>query len=152
MSEISLSDLKKLTNIQLKSKERQQLLDELNGIGGLCHLLRVNPSIGLITSEIDDLKQRSAKFGINELLHKPPRSFIGFIWRALDDKLLLILLLCALITVVISISFKSEICVCSLNQPNARIVGKVFELQMLNFNLRQEKKKILIQYPKRKEN
>lgn len=119
---MNISDLKKITNIQLKTKERQELLGEFKNIEGLCHLLNVNPATGLVTTDTEDLRDRAVKYGVNELPQKKSRALINFIWQALHDKLLIVLMICALTTVIISISFDHK--TCNKNNPRVQVVGK----------------------------
>ena len=105
-----LTDIMKLTNIQLSIRERLDLLNRCGNFEGVCRKLKTNPLTGLLTRNKDDLARRVLKFGTNELPKKKAKSFLMLVWQALHDKLLVILFVCALISIILPLFFKHEEC------------------------------------------
>ena len=115
---IDKSDLAKLTDIQLSPQERLHLLKHHINIEGICKQLKTDLHTGLVTagdSKQHALKARKLAFGSNEIPKKRPKSFINLIWLALHDKLLLVLLVCSLISIILSLFFEPDKCVCIKN-------------------------------------
>lgn len=97
---IKLSELRDL--MQLKSQEATQIIQtKYNGVEGLSRKLNADILNGLNGSE-QDIKERQAVFGVNEIPPKPPKWFIQLVFEALQDVTLIILLVCAVISVGLS--------------------------------------------------
>ncbi len=94
-------DLAKLTELQLSSNQRLELLKQHEYTEGICHKLKTNLSTGLTTTSTD-LEARRLKFGTNQVREQPARSFLYLVWLALHDNLLIVLLVCASISISLS--------------------------------------------------
>jgi Ca2+ transporting ATPase len=99
---IEIKELTDLMQVQLKPDEQQEYLNKHGHMEGLCRKLQVNPQLGLSTSNKADLTTRAQEFGRNEIPPKPPKAFIVLMWEAVQDTTLIILLLCALISLGLS--------------------------------------------------
>ncbi|CAL9092162.1 unnamed protein product [Musa textilis] len=71
------------------------------GVNGVAREVSVSLDYGIKTS---DLSIRQDIYGINQYVEKPPRSFWMFVWDALHDLTLIILMICALISIVVGIA------------------------------------------------
>ncbi|THU66007.1 hypothetical protein C4D60_Mb05t09670 [Musa balbisiana] len=71
------------------------------GVNGVAREVSVSLDYGIKTS---DLSIRQDIYGINQYVEKPPRSFWMFVWDALHDLTLIILMICALISIVAGIA------------------------------------------------
>nr|CAD1817159.1 unnamed protein product [Ananas comosus var. bracteatus] len=70
------------------------------GVDGISRKLRVSLNDGVHSS---DLATRQSVYGVNRYIEKPSRSFWMFVWDALQDLTLIILMVCALISVVVGL-------------------------------------------------
>jgi len=78
---IELNDLNKILDVQLTHSERNDQLNRIGGVQGLCESLNTDPETGMISSNEADLKARKDKFGqnVNVLCFYQPQWFIfGF--------------------------------------------------------------------------
>ncbi|XP_022938502.1 calcium-transporting ATPase 4, plasma membrane-type-like [Cucurbita moschata] len=66
------------------------------GIGGLARELNVSLKDGIATSEVSS---RQSTYGINRYVEKPSRGFWTFVWEALHDLTLVILLVSAVVSI-----------------------------------------------------
>ncbi|ORZ17688.1 hypothetical protein BCR42DRAFT_450257 [Absidia repens] len=93
----------------LVESKNKEMLDDMGGVIGLCHRLKVDPSSGLFpdegVSQSSDLPfaKRKATFGENILPHTPPKSFLELLWCAYNDKTLFMLTIAALISLGIGL-------------------------------------------------
>ncbi|MQL91210.1 hypothetical protein Taro_023821, partial [Colocasia esculenta] len=71
------------------------------GIDGVCYKLRSSLSKGINTNEIS---VRQDIFGENKYVEKPSRSFWMFVWDSLQDLTLIILMVCAVVSVVVGLA------------------------------------------------
>ncbi|CAL9088040.1 probable calcium-transporting ATPase 8, plasma membrane-type isoform X2 [Musa acuminata AAA Group] len=71
------------------------------GVSGIAREVCVSLDSGIRTS---DLPIRQNIYGLNQYVEKPPRSFWKFVWDALHDLTLIILMICALISVVVGLA------------------------------------------------
>ena len=99
---IQIKELTDMMQAQLKPDEQQEYLNRHGHLDGLCKKLRTNAQTGLTTSNRDDLAAREKQFGRNEIPPKPPKRFIVLMWEALQDTTLIILIVCAVISLVLS--------------------------------------------------
>ncbi|KAJ3691735.1 hypothetical protein LUZ61_020899 [Rhynchospora tenuis] len=86
---------------EISSVSRDHKIDSLTkhgGIPGISHKLGVNLQHGVKTSEIEI---RQAIFGQNQYAEKPQRSFWQFLWDAFQDLTLIILIICAVVSVTV---------------------------------------------------
>ena len=56
----------------------------------------------------DTVDKRVAAFGSNKVATRPPKTFCEICWETLDDFVMKILILCAIITLVINLSFDED--------------------------------------------
>lgn len=99
---ISIEEITKFMQVQLKQDEQHQELGKHGGIAGVCQKLKVDPQRGLSNSNKQDLTERETQFGRNEIPAKPPKSFIALMWEAVQDTTLIILIVCAIISLALS--------------------------------------------------
>ncbi|UJR25661.1 hypothetical protein I4U23_007012 [Adineta vaga] len=99
---ITVGQLKAL--MELRGKEFMENLNssEFNGIKGILEKLKVDGNRGLDSNNEEDLEQRRTAYGRNEIPPKPMKSFIKLCWDALHDMLLVILLVCAVVSIGLS--------------------------------------------------
>jgi magnesium-transporting ATPase (P-type) len=71
------------------------------GTTQLCQRLKTDTKRGL-TSDAIDLEQRRKVFGRNEIPAAASRSFLGLAWDALHDTTLIVLIVCAVISLALS--------------------------------------------------
>ncbi|KAK6161442.1 hypothetical protein DH2020_004823 [Rehmannia glutinosa] len=89
LSDIEQSSLTKL----LKDKSLNQLA-KLGGVEGICTSLKTDHQSG-INGDPEDIGFRHEAFGRNTYRKPPTKSIFHFIWEALKDPTILILLVCA---------------------------------------------------------
>ncbi|CAF0949996.1 unnamed protein product [Brachionus calyciflorus] len=99
---ITTKELTDLMQVQLKPDEQQEYLNRHGHIEGLCKKLQVDTQTGLDVNDKSDLEARVAQFGRNEIPPKPPKSFFYLMWEALQDTTLIILIISAGISLVLS--------------------------------------------------
>ena len=68
--------------------------------------LAVEPTIGVVDEA--DASSRRAEFGGNVFEVEPPPTFLQLCWDAVQDPTLVILIICALISVVLGVLFEEE--------------------------------------------
>lgn len=84
---------------ELASLVRGQLimgLRALGGIEGLARKVRVSLDEGVRSNEVH---MRQKIYGLNRYTEKPPRTFLMFVWDALQDLTLIILMICAVVSI-----------------------------------------------------
>ncbi|KAK6149126.1 hypothetical protein DH2020_016651 [Rehmannia glutinosa] len=74
---------------------------KLNGVEGLADKLNVSLDKGVNSS---DVPTRQNIFGPNRYTEKPPKSFWLFVWEALHDLTLIILIVCALVSIAVGLA------------------------------------------------
>lgn len=99
---LTIGQLKSLMESRGKDFMEKLNSSEFNGIQGILDKLKVDGNKGLDSNNLEDLEQRRAVYGRNEIPPKPMRSFIKLCWDALHDMLLVILLVCAVISIGLS--------------------------------------------------
>ena len=99
---IQTKELTDMMQSQLKADEQQEYLAKHGHIDGLCKKLRTSTATGLNPNDKADLDARALQFGRNEIPPKPPKSFIMLMWEALQDTTLIILIVCAVISLGLS--------------------------------------------------
>lgn len=70
------------------------------GLEGIARKLSVSPKDGVSST---DVSLRQKIYGINQYTEKPPRSFLSFVWDALQDLTLIILMICAVVSIGVGI-------------------------------------------------
>lgn len=78
------------------------LLLQLGGVSCLADKLKTSIKEGISDEETDIIARREV-FGFNTYPEKPPKGFWVFVWEALHDLTLMILTVCALVSLVIGI-------------------------------------------------
>lgn len=76
-------------------------LEHHGGVEGLARDLSVSLKDGVVSS---DIPVRQNIYGLNRYVEKPSRSFWMFVWEALQDLTLLILIVCAVISIGVGIA------------------------------------------------
>ncbi|XP_010922239.1 probable calcium-transporting ATPase 8, plasma membrane-type isoform X1 [Elaeis guineensis] len=71
------------------------------GVEGISRKINVSLDDGINTT---DFSMRQNLYGANRYVEKPPRSFWMFVWDALQDLTLIILMICALISIVVGLA------------------------------------------------
>ena len=99
---ISIKEIKDLNEVQNKPDEVRAYFSQLGGIGGIISKLKTDPLKGLSNDNSQDLQDRQAQFGRNEIPAKPPKKFIVLMWEAVQDTTLVILIICATISLILS--------------------------------------------------
>lgn len=99
---LTIEQLKNL--MEMRGKDLMEKLNgpELNGINGILEKLKVDPNKGLDSNDQFDLEQRQKVFGKNEIPPKPMKTFVRLCWDAFHDMLLVILLVCAIVSIGLS--------------------------------------------------
>ncbi|KAJ8773238.1 hypothetical protein K2173_028415 [Erythroxylum novogranatense] len=72
------------------------------GVKGISEKLSTSLTDGIFTSE-NLLNKRKEIYGINKFTESPPRGFLIFLWEALQDTTLMILGICAFVSLVVGI-------------------------------------------------
>jgi Ca2+ transporting ATPase len=97
---IKLSDLREV--MELKSQEAtEKIKQNFGGFEGLAQKLNVNIITGL-SGDPQDIHERQAVFGKNVLPPKEPKLFIQLVFEALQDATLILLIICAVVTIGLS--------------------------------------------------
>jgi magnesium-transporting ATPase (P-type) len=99
---LTIDQLKSLMELRGKDLLEKLNSSEYNGIKGILEKLKVDGSKGLESNNEQDLEQRRTAYGRNEIPPKPMKSFIKLCWDALHDMLLVILLVCAVVSIGLS--------------------------------------------------
>jgi P-type Ca2+ transporter type 2B len=99
---ITMKELTDMMEVQLKTEEQHEHIRKHGNIEGLCKKLRVNPVVGLSQNNAQDIQERQEQFGRNEIPAKPPKSFVMLMWEAVQDTTLIILIVCAIISLALS--------------------------------------------------
>jgi Ca2+-transporting ATPase len=94
-------DAEQLSNL-VKNKDFEAL-DDHGGIDNLFDKLKTSQEQGLQTCEERDLEIRRDIFSTNTYIEKPPKGFWSFVWDATHDLTLIILAVCAVVSLAIGI-------------------------------------------------
>jgi magnesium-transporting ATPase (P-type) len=114
--EITKEDLNELFNIQKTCSERLELLKLYGKSNKLLDILKTDAKKGLSCTNFDDLNARVNQFGSNKFPKSLSKSFLDLFLIALNDKLILTLILCAFISIVLTLFFPNQECHCSLDK------------------------------------
>ena len=88
--------------MEYRGAEAKEKIDtEYGGVNGLCERLHTDPNNGISGTE-EDLQNRRAVFGANEIPPQPPKCFLQLVWEALQDVTLIILLVAAIVSLALS--------------------------------------------------
>ena len=99
---------KELSTLVSESSEKPSNLAEAGGATALAEKLRTDIHRGL-SGDIDDIQTRLDFFGKNFVEGKPPKSFCQLCWSAMKDFTLIMLIICAVISLVLGISIEVNI-------------------------------------------
>lgn len=80
-----------------------EALDNHGGIDSLFEKLKSSQEQGLETCEERELEIRRDIFSTNTYVEKPPKGFWSFVWDAMQDLTLIILAVCAVVSLAIGI-------------------------------------------------
>ncbi|KAF8018014.1 hypothetical protein BT93_H3037 [Corymbia citriodora subsp. variegata] len=98
----SLQDVDPKILSNMVREKRLESLAELGGIKQLASILITNPDNGL-SGEATDLLQRTNIFGTNKYSKPPAKNFLGFVLDAFKDMTIVILIACAVLSLVFGI-------------------------------------------------
>ncbi|CAI9297641.1 unnamed protein product [Lactuca saligna] len=76
-------------------------LRSLNGVNGIAEAVNVSIDEGVKST---DIPTRQETYGINKYTEKPSKSFFMFIWDALHDLTLIILIVCAIVSIGVGLA------------------------------------------------
>uniref|UniRef100_A0A0E0BUM8 Calcium-transporting ATPase n=1 Tax=Oryza glumipatula TaxID=40148 RepID=A0A0E0BUM8_9ORYZ len=76
-----------------------------SGVTGIADKLATSPADGLSTAE-ESIKRRQDVYGLNKFTESEVRSFWVFVWEALQDTTLIILAVCAFVSLVVGIAME----------------------------------------------
>ncbi|CAF5109265.1 unnamed protein product, partial [Rotaria sp. Silwood1] len=99
---ITLDQLKELMDVRGKELMEKLNSSEYNGVKGILEKLKVDGTKGLDSNNQQDLEQRRIAYGKNEIPPKPMKTFLRLCWDAFHDMLLVILLICAVVSIGLS--------------------------------------------------
>ncbi|EAY82201.1 hypothetical protein OsI_37404 [Oryza sativa Indica Group] len=85
----------------ITSKHNSKALKMHGGVDGISIKVRSSFDHGIYASELDT---RQNIYGVNRYAEKPSRSFWMFVWDALQDMTLIILMVCALLSVAVGLA------------------------------------------------
>ena len=105
---IEIRELTEMMQVQLKQDEQLEILSKHGHFEGLAKKLGTNLTTGLNSQNKIDLDNRAAQFGRNEIPPKPPKPFYLLMWEALQDTTLIILIVSAAVSLVLSFYGHSE--------------------------------------------
>ncbi|XP_052201176.1 calcium-transporting ATPase 1 [Diospyros lotus] len=80
-------------------------LRDHGGVEGIADKLSTSTTNGISTS-VDSLSRRKEIYGINKFTESPPKGFWVFVWEALQDTTLTILVVCAFISLIVGIAME----------------------------------------------
>ncbi|MCO5584684.1 hypothetical protein L7F22_038615 [Adiantum nelumboides] len=84
--------------------EKFGVFNALGRLQGIADKLQVPSLEGGINGTPSDLSRRKEIFGTNTHTEKPPKGFFVYVWEALHDLTLMILVVCAILSLVIGVS------------------------------------------------
>ncbi|CAF1053389.1 unnamed protein product [Rotaria sp. Silwood1] len=102
MFDLTIEQLKALMELHGKDLLEKLNSSTYNGVKGILEKLKVDGNKGLDSNNQEDLEQRRAIYGRNEIPPKPMKSFLRLCWDTLHDMLLVILLVCAVVSIGLS--------------------------------------------------
>ncbi|KAG7993450.1 hypothetical protein I3843_01G005400 [Carya illinoinensis] len=76
------------------------------GVVGIAEKLSTSTNNGLTTDSDSDLNHRQEIYGINKFTESEGRSFLVFVWEALQDMTLMILGVCAFVSLIVGITME----------------------------------------------
>ncbi|KAK3025260.1 hypothetical protein RJ639_044502, partial [Escallonia herrerae] len=85
----------------VRSHNIKSCREQYGGVDGFARKVSVSLKDGVVSS---DIPLRQKIFGINRFAEKPSRSFLMFVWEALQDLTLIILMVCAVVSLGVGIA------------------------------------------------
>lgn len=102
---VSCRELKTL--ISLPPDEALRQLDDLGGDKGLANSLNTSIAEGVHVT-VEDTNARQGEFGRNYIPAPPPKTFLALAWEALQDKTLIALIVCAILSVTLGLAVEDD--------------------------------------------
>lgn len=102
---VSCRELKTL--MALAPDDALSQLDELGGDKGLANSLKTNINDGVHVT-VEDTNARQREFGRNFIPAPPPKTFLALAWEALQDKTLIALIVCAMLSVTLGLAVEED--------------------------------------------
>ena len=96
---------KELSDLVSASSEKPRMLAEIGGAATLAKNIGVNMERGL-SGAVEDMEERRTHFGKNFVDGKPPKTFIQLCLAALNDFTLIMLVVCAVISLVLGVTIE----------------------------------------------
>eukprot|EP00271_Cylindrocystis_brebissonii_P015527 TRINITY_DN38446_c0_g1_i1.p1 TRINITY_DN38446_c0_g1~~TRINITY_DN38446_c0_g1_i1.p1 ORF type:complete len:1112 (-),score=207.67 TRINITY_DN38446_c0_g1_i1:149-3484(-) len=96
---VSLETLLELSETDSEMSAAEKIA-AAGGVGGLAHGLRTIPETGIADSSPEQLTLRREIYGENRYPEKPAKPFLEFLWEACQDTTLIILAICAVVSLV----------------------------------------------------
>ncbi|XAR57714.1 Calcium-transporting ATPase [Bertholletia excelsa] len=75
------------------------------GVSGIAEKLCTSTEMGLTTND-DFMNRREEIFGINRFVESEPKGFLVFVWEALQDMTLMILAVCAIVSLFVGLAIE----------------------------------------------
>lgn len=85
---------------ELMSETDVKKLESMGGVEGIAEKLGTDVERGIP----DDIEDRKQKYGENRTKQRPPKPFLSFVWDALHDKTLIILGICAAVSIGLGVT------------------------------------------------
>ena len=101
-------DSTELENLMGKYKERGNDFNDLRylevkSVHQLIYELKTNTETGL-----DNLDGREEIFGSNKIFTEPPKHFCSYVWEALQDLMVRILIVAAIVSIILGVAFSED--------------------------------------------
>jgi magnesium-transporting ATPase (P-type) len=101
-------DSTELENLMGKYKERGNDFNdlrylEIKSVHQLIYELKTNTETGL-----DNLDGREEIFGSNKIFTEPPKHFCSYVWEALQDLMVRILIVAAIVSIILGVAFSED--------------------------------------------
>ena len=100
--QLDVGEIKLLNQVQNKPDEVKEYLTKHGGVEGVLKKLKVDPLKGLSNNNKQDLLDRQEQYGVNSIPTKPPKSFFMLMFEALQDVTIIILIVCAIVSLGLS--------------------------------------------------
>jgi len=99
--------------VDMVQSKDPEYLAKLGGVAGVAQALNTDPARGLAATELANLSDRFATFGVNKIPSPPSESFLMLFLGALKDTTLLILQGAAILSLILGLHF-AAFCVTSI--------------------------------------
>ena len=88
--------------MEARNAEALQKFEEAGGANGIASKLKTNVDKGICGDIEEEKKQRQEAFDVNYIPPKKPKSFLELAWEAMQDLTLIILIICAFISIALA--------------------------------------------------